>query len=132
MSKTQPPKNVSKLIAKTPEYLRQMERRSRNVKPSSSFIKFLNNYFTRTPENRSCMRSHMMTLKIKPSNSHFENLHTNFKKWRVCGVWTTTHSDLTDYNDDRVRQKKKRYLPPREDSLSISFYYVTLIQTSKA
>lgn len=112
MSKTQPPKNVSKLIAKTPEYLRQMERRSRNVKPSSSFIKSLNNYFTGTPENRSCTRSHVMTLKIKTSNSHFENLHTNLKKWRVCAVWTTTHSDLTDYNDDRVRQKKKGICRP--------------------
>ena len=107
MSKTQPPKNVSKLIAKTPEY-----RRYRNVKPSSSFIKSLNNYFTGTLENRSCMRSHVMTLKIKTSNSHFENLHTNLKKWRVCAVWTTTHSDLTDYNDDRVRQKKKGICRP--------------------
>ena len=41
-------------------------------------------------------------------------------------------SDLTDYNDDRVRKKEKSYLPPHEDTRSISFSNVTLIQTSKA
>ena len=40
-------------------------------------------------------------------------------------------SDLTDYKDDRAR-KKKSYLPHHEDTRSISFYYVTLIQTPKA
>ena len=72
-----------------------------------------------------------MTLKIKTNNSHFENLHTSLKKWKVCGVWPTTFLIWLTIMMTGSEKKEKSYLPPH-DTRSISFSNVTLIQTSKA